>query len=91
MGGKKKGGDKKKPKAKKEGDEEDLSVENFWKSYKKKCVEYQCDMSKIIKGYYEKFLDEGEEPKKFHIWEELGWPGVKAIIESFKAVSYPHC
>jgi hypothetical protein len=89
MGGKKKaGGDaKKKTAKKKEGDEEDLSVENFWKSYKKKCVEYGCDQSKIIKGYYEKFLDEGEEPKKFHIWEELGWPGVKAIIESFKAAS----
>ena len=37
MGGKKKGGGEKK---KKEGDEEDLSVENFWKAYKKKCVEY---------------------------------------------------
>jgi hypothetical protein len=37
MGGKKKGGGDKK---KKEGDEEDLSVENFWKAYKKKCVEY---------------------------------------------------
>ena len=87
MGAKKKGGDKKKPKAKKEGDEEDMSVENFWKSYKKKCDEYNCEKSKIIKGYYEKFQDDGEEPKKFHIWEELGWPGVKAIIESFKASS----
>ena len=37
MGGKKNGGGDKK---KKEGDEEDLSVENFWKAYKKKCVEY---------------------------------------------------
>jgi hypothetical protein len=37
MGAKKKGGGDKK---KKEGDEEDLSVENFWKAYKKKCVEY---------------------------------------------------
>lgn len=37
MGGKKKGGGDKK---KKEGDEEDLSVENFWKAYKKKCAEY---------------------------------------------------
>ena len=37
MGAKKKGGGDKK---KKEGDEEDLSVDNFWKAYKKKCVEY---------------------------------------------------
>jgi len=40
MGAKKKaGGDKKKS----AGDEEDLSVENFWKAYKKKVVEYGCD------------------------------------------------
>lgn len=53
MGGKKKEAPKKK--AKKEGDEEDLSVDNFWKAYKKKCVEYNVDVSKQIKGEYEKF------------------------------------
>ena len=39
MGGKKKaaGGDKKKAKGK-EGDEEDLSVDNFMKFYKKNCT-----------------------------------------------------
>jgi hypothetical protein len=47
---KKKGGDKKKGE---EGD--DLSVENFWKAYKKKCAEYECEQSKIIKAYYERF------------------------------------
>lgn len=46
MGGKKKAGGG----AKKAGDEEDLSVENFMKAYKKKCAEYQVDVSKIIKG-----------------------------------------
>jgi hypothetical protein len=82
MGGKKKaGGDKKAAKGK-AGDEEDLSVENFWKTYKKKCVEYNCDQSKILKGAFEKFQEEGEPIKKFHLWEELGWPGVKAITES---------
>jgi hypothetical protein len=81
MGGKKKGGGDKK---KKEGDEEDLSVENFWKAYKKKCVEYQCDVSKILKKSFDEFLEEGNEIKKFHIWEELGWPGVKAITDALK-------
>jgi hypothetical protein len=74
----------------KEGDEEDLSVENFWKNYKKKCVEYNCDVSKIIKGQFEKFTEEGDEIKKLHMWEELGWPGVKAIVDSLKMVNYPH-
>jgi hypothetical protein len=37
MGGKPK---KAAPKKGKDGDEEDKSVENFWKLYKKNCVEY---------------------------------------------------
>jgi len=86
MGGKKKAGGGDKKKGKKEGDEEDLSVENFWKAYRKKCAEYQCDVSKKIKADYENFLDEGQEIKKFHNWEELGWPGVKAMCEALKQV-----
>lgn len=86
MGAKKKaGGEKKKGAA--AGDEEDVSVDNFWKAYKKKCVEYQCDVSKQIKGMYEKYTEEGEHIKKFHLWEELGWPGLKAIVESLKTVA----
>jgi hypothetical protein len=40
---------KKKPagdKKKKEGEEEDLSVENFYKLYRKTCKAYGCDESK---------------------------------------------
>jgi hypothetical protein len=47
MGAKKKaGGGKKKGK---DGEEEDLSVDNFMKLYRKKCNELQCEVSKIIK------------------------------------------
>jgi len=56
MGGKKKkagGGGK-------EGDEEDLSVDNFMKAYRKKCTELGCDVSKIIKEKYDLFQEEGE-------------------------------
>lgn len=56
MGGKKKKGGGKK----KDGDEEDLSVDNFMKAYRKKCTELQCDQSKIIKEKYEEYLEEGE-------------------------------
>ena len=48
MGGKKKGGDKKKAAGK--ADEEDVSVENFFKAYKKNCVVYETDVSKYIKA-----------------------------------------
>lgn len=63
-GGKKKGGD---------GDEEDLSVDNFMKQYRKKCQELGCDMSKIIKEKYDEYQEEGEPITKFHLWEEMGW------------------
>ena len=58
MGGKKKGGGKKK--SAKEGEEEDLSVENFMRFYRKKCSELQCDVSKIIREKFEEFLEEGD-------------------------------
>ena len=84
---KKKGGDGKK-KGKGKGDEaEDNSVQNFWKAYKKKCVELECDVSKIVKEYWNKFDEDDEIPKKFHLWEELGWPGLKAIVEALKAAA----
>ena len=85
---KKKGGDAKKKGGKgKAEDEEDFSVQNFWKAYKKKCVELECDQSKIIKEYWNKFDNDDEIPKKFHLWEELGWPGIKAIVEALKAAA----
>ena len=59
MGGKKKGGGGKK-KGGKDGEEEDLSVDNFMRFYKKKCAELQCDVSKIVKEKYEEYLEEGD-------------------------------
>ena len=56
MGGKKKkagGGGK-------EGDEEDLSVDNFMKAYRKKCAELGCEVSKIVREKYDVFQEEGE-------------------------------
>jgi len=47
MGGKKKAAAKK---AGKEADTEDVSVENFFKAYKKNCVLYNTDVSKYIKA-----------------------------------------
>lgn len=85
MGGKKKGGDKKKaPKAAKgAGDVDDVSMENFWKFYKKKCAELGCDVSKSIKKKFDAFLEDNDDKMgTLHIWEELGWPGTTAITDS---------
>ena len=53
MGAKKKGKGKK-GKGKKD-EEEDLTVEHFWKYYRKKIVELQCESSKILKKKYEEY------------------------------------
>ncbi len=66
MGGKKKkGGGGKKGK---DGDEEDVSVDNFMKFYKRKCAELQCDVSKILKEKYEEYLEEGDPITKVSIY-----------------------
>lgn len=56
MGGKKKAPAKKKAAA---ADEDDISVEQFYKAYKtKKCPEYGVDMLKFVKEKYELYLEE---------------------------------
>ena len=88
MGGKKKGGDKKKAA---KDDVEDLSVENFFKTYTKNCAIYGCEKSKYIKSLSDKYNDEPDiKPHHIKTNEELGWPGIKAITESLKQVKYPH-
>ena len=52
MGGKKKAGKKGKGKGKKD-DEEDISVDLFYRNYKKNCNELGCEFSKIIKDKYD--------------------------------------
>jgi Ran GTPase-activating protein (RanGAP) involved in mRNA processing and transport len=76
-------------KAAKKDDEPDESTEKLFKLYKKKCSELQCQTSKALMA---KFLDdEVEDIDKIHIWDEIGWQGVKALMESLKQVDYQHC
>ena len=38
-----------------------------------------------------KFNDEEfEDLDKIHIWDEIGWQGVKALMESLKSINYQH-
>jgi len=81
MGAKKKAGGGKKKAANAE-DEEDISVDVFYKAYKKKCTDLGVEASKQIKAKYEEYQEEGEKIAKFHFWEELGWAGTKAIMDA---------
>ena len=81
MGGKKKA--TKGGKGKKD-EEEDQSVELFYKAYKKKVVELEVPLSKIIKEKYDNFVEEEEVITKFHLWEEMGWAGVRALMDSLR-------
>ena len=83
-----KGKGAKKPAAKKD-EEQDDSTERLFKLYKKKCNELQCNLSKALLA---KFNDEeAGDIDKIHIWDEIGWQGVKALMESLKSVNYQHC
>jgi hypothetical protein len=88
-------GAKKKAAAKKKGgkdEEEDISVDQFWKTYKsKKCPELGVEVLKYVKEKFGLYEEEGEKITKFHIWEEMGWAGTRALMDSLKAVAYPHC
>jgi len=95
MGNYKNMGAKKKAPAKKKGkaeEEDDVSVDQFWKQYKtKKCPEYGVDVLKYVKEKYELYQEEQEKITKFHIWEEMGWAGTRALMDSLRMVNYPHC
>ena len=64
--------------------EEDDSVDRFWRAYKNKCKALEVKVSPIIKDKYDLFVDEAMIPSKFHIWQELGSDGCKAIMEALK-------
>lgn len=86
MGAKKKAPAKKK--AGKAEDEEDVSVDLFWKQYKtKKCPEFGVDPVKYVKEKYDLYQEEQEKITKFHIWEEMGWAGTRALMDSLKQVA----
>jgi hypothetical protein len=87
MGGKKAKAGAKKKAAKADVDEEDKTVHNFMKYYKKKTAELGVEVVKSIKDSYELY-DSGEmtEPgiQKFHLWAELGWAGTRAIMDALR-------
>lgn len=75
-------------KSAKKDEEPDESTEKLFRLYKKKCSELQCPPSK---GLLAKFMDdEVEDIDKIHIWEEIGWEGVKALMISLKQIDYQH-
>ena len=61
---------------KKADDGEDLSIDQFWKNYKKNLANLDTPMCKSVKESHERYLEDGEPIQKFHIWEQIGWQGV---------------
>ena len=43
-----------------------------------------------MKGYFEAYEEDQEDIKKIHIWEELGWQGVKALMDALIQIKYKH-
>jgi len=73
---------KKAPAKEEKADEDDLSTEQVWKAYRKNCTALDIPVNKRLKEMYEiEFVEDRKNFTKLHFWEELGWQGVKAIIE----------
>ena len=85
-------GGKKKPAAaaKKANAEPDESTEKLYKLYKKKCNELQCPFSTIMNEKFNEYRDEGTDITKVHLWEELGWAGIRALMDALKEINYLH-
>lgn len=94
MGGKKKGGGKGKGKGKSSAESEEdiaLQIEQFFRVYKKKYTEYDVAMCQAMKDKKDLFDEDQEIPAKFHIWQELGWPGTRAIMDALRDTKYKYC
>lgn len=86
-------GPKKKPAGAAGGEgEEDRSTENFHRFYKNNCQKvYEIPQSKAIQQLWNaKQNDEITDFEKFHLWEQLGWQGVRAIFDALKQAKYQH-
>ena len=101
MGGKKKGEAKAAAGGNDEGDDD--STQKLYSQYVKKCKEMELKPHETIKKMYEE--DWVENNKHFtkvsvarsssclmqmHIWNELGWQGVRAFIEPCIQMKYKH-
>jgi Ran GTPase-activating protein (RanGAP) involved in mRNA processing and transport len=88
MGGKKKGG--KKGKKGKVPEEPDESTEKLARLYKKKCSELEAPYSKTLKEKFAECEEDSVDLTKIHLWEELGWQGVKALMDALIHIDYKH-
>jgi len=77
------------PKKKAADDAEDMSCEHFFKLYQKLCraQDPPLPISKIVKEKYEKeYVEEGNNLRKFNIYESLGWQGVRALMDAMRTL-----
>lgn len=70
-------------------DEDDDSVDKFWKYYKNKCKELTTDVNKRIKQMYEEeYLEEQKALTRFIMWDECGWQGIRALMDALIQAKY---
>jgi hypothetical protein len=88
-------GPKKAPKKNNNPDEEDESVTRFYNKYLKKCKELEVKPAAAIKASLQEIEDgDIEYITKFHFWDELGWAGVRAMMDALRTITpepYKHC
>jgi Ran GTPase-activating protein (RanGAP) involved in mRNA processing and transport len=45
----------------------------------------------VIQEMWGQYQETEADMQKFHLWEQLGWQGTRAIFDALKAVKYSHC
>lgn len=75
------------PKKKAAEEGEDVSCEHFFKLYQKLCrsVEPPLPICKQVKEKYDKeYVEDGNNLKRFNIFESLGYQGVRALMDAMR-------
>ena len=79
------------PKKGPKDDGEDLSCEKFYAKYKKECALLGFKpYPQIVEKYNNEYLDNGNNLVKFNLWDEMGWQGVKVLMDAMRIVNYQH-
>jgi len=87
MGGKKKAAPAKKGKKEQEPDE---TTEKLFRLYRKKCNEISAPISQKLNEKFAECRDEGGDLNEIHLWEEIGWSGLRALSDALKEINYVH-
>ena len=68
-----------------------MTCEKFFAKYKKECTALGFKpWPQIVEKFNNEYLDGGNNITKFNLWDEMGWQGVKALMDALRIANYQH-